>query len=343
MLHVEEPTHLIGLQKNLAILNNHWKFLQMRALTRSGNAETVFRTIAGTVGVADQVPLVRIPDVGRLAIVKRHGQVATLVLECLDAVFGAKKDALLVEGTFFVVEDDAFSGDLVEVRESFHASFLPGGIIHLVVMTNTLVIFAREPVPGRVKTRLAAGVGPESSAEIYAMLLEHTLRTAGGSDAEVMISLAMDPNASWADTLEFPFEIQGRGDLGERMAECFCRRFSEGAKRAVIIGSDNAHLRHDHIRSAFSALEDHLVVLGPADDGGYWLVGQRAPGIDLFTGVPWSSPDTLDATRSSLQKLDVEWHELETLPDIDTEEDLRLALKDPRVDDWLRRRLQAAL
>ena len=206
-----------------------------------------------------------------------------------------------------------------------------------------LVIFAREPVPGRVKTRLAAGVGPESSAEIYAMLLEHTLRTAGRSDADVMISLAMDPNASWADTLEFPFEIQGRGDLGERMAECFGRRFSEGAERTVIIGSDNAHLRHDHIRSAFSALEDHPVVLGPADDGGYWLVGQRAPGIDLFTGVPWSSPDTLDATRSSLQKLDVEWHELETLPDIDTEEDLRMALEDPRVDKELRRQLNAVL
>jgi len=210
-------------------------------------------------------------------------------------------------------------------------------------MTNVLVIFAREPVPGMVKTRLAVGVGPESSAEIYATLLERTLLTAGRSDAEVMISLAMDPNASWAATLEVPFEIQGRGDLGERMAECFGRRFSEGAKRTVIIGSDNAHLRHDHIRSAFSALDHHPVVLGPADDGGYWLVGQRTPGIDLFTGVPWSSPNTLDATRSSLQVLEVEWHELETLPDIDTEEDLRRAISDPRVDEELRRRLQEVL
>jgi len=210
-------------------------------------------------------------------------------------------------------------------------------------MMSALVIFAREPVPGRVKTRLATGVGDEAAAEIYATLLEHTLQTAVRSDVEPMISLAADPDASWAATLGVPFEIQGRGDLGERMAECFTRRFSEGAGRTVIIGSDNAGLRPDHIRNAFAELEKHSVVLGPADDGGYWLIGQRTPGIDLFTGVPWSSPKTLDATRSMLQTLDVEWHELETLPDIDTEKDLKQALEDPRVDEDLRRRLHAVL
>jgi len=228
------------------------------------------------------------------------------------------------------------------VRESFHESSLLGGIIHLVMM-KALVIFAREPVAGRVKTRLAAGVGAEAAAEIYATLLDHTLREAGRSDVEPVISLAMDPSASWAATLDSPFEIQGRGDLGERMAECFARRFGNGSERVVIIGSDNARLRSDHIRSAFAALKDHPVVLGPAEDGGYWLLWQRRPGADLFSDIPWSASNTLDATRSRLLDLGVKWNELDTLPDIDTVEDLRRAINDPKVDGELRRRLQTAL
>jgi len=315
----------------------------MRALTRPGNAEPVVGTVPSAVGVADEIPLVRVPDLSGLAIIEPHGQVTTLVLERLDPVLGAQEDALLVEGPILVAEDDAFSGDFVEVRESFHSSSLPGGIIHLVAMTDTLVIFAREPVPGTVKTRLAAGVGAEAAAEIYRLLLDHTVETSLASGVEVLLSLAQEPDREWVDGLGLPFEVQGGGDLGERMTECFARRFSNGGERVVIIGSDNAHLESDDIRSALAALEENPVVLGPAEDGGYWLVGQRGPGVDLFSDIPWSAPNTLDATRSRLRDLSVEWHELEVLPDIDTVEDLRGAINDPKVDEELRRRLQAAL
>lgn len=209
-------------------------------------------------------------------------------------------------------------------------------------MNDRLVIFARTPVPGLVKTRLAAGLGAGPAASVYGALLDHTLATARRSGVEIVVSLSADPDPGWRSSIGCRVEVQGRGDLGQRMAECFRRRHAEGAVRTVIIGSDNARLRTDHIAVAFAALDDGPVALGPAEDGGYWLLGQRAPGVDLFTGVPWSSPDTMAATRSRLVALGVEWAELETLPDIDTEEDLRRALEDPRVDSDLRRRLAVA-
>jgi rSAM/selenodomain-associated transferase 1 len=206
-------------------------------------------------------------------------------------------------------------------------------------VSAALVIFAREPIPGLVKTRLAEVVGAGTATSVYTALLEHTVATARAAGIGAMISLAGEPGREWAETLDLPFEIQGGGDLGERMAECFRRRFAEGRSRVVIIGSDNAHLKPEHLRSAFTALDDLPVVVGPADDGGYWLIGQRAPRVDLFTDVPWSSPDTLEATRVRLRTLDIPWRELDTLPDIDTAEDLGKATTDPRIDETLRSRL----
>ena len=207
-------------------------------------------------------------------------------------------------------------------------------------MSDRLVIFAREPVAGRVKTRLATGIGGNAATEVYRRLLEHTIESARATGIDAVVFLAEVPGEAWASTLDHPFEIQGAGDLGRRMGECFSRGFADGASRVVLVGSDNAHIRQDHIRSAFDALGDHRVVLGPADDGGYWLVGQRRPGIDFFSRIPWSDPATLDATRQRLRKLHVAWSELDTLPDIDTAEDLRRAINDPRIDDHLRRRLR---
>jgi uncharacterized protein len=210
-------------------------------------------------------------------------------------------------------------------------------------MTLRLVIFARQPLPGRVKTRLAEGTSADAASAVYAELLEHTIETARVTGIEVVISLAGEPTPEWAAGLEIPFEVQGGGDLGTRMAESFDQGFAGGLDRVAIIGSDNARVQPAHILSAFAALDDSPVTLGPAEDGGYWLVGQRSPGVDLFTGIPWSSPDTLDVTRERLKKLGVRWKELEALPDIDTAEDLQSAIEDSRVPEQLRWRLSSAL
>jgi rSAM/selenodomain-associated transferase 1 len=208
---------------------------------------------------------------------------------------------------------------------------------------DRLVIFAREPLVGRVKTRLAGAIGHEAAAAIYAGLLDHTVATALEASPGAILSLAEPTESEWASGVGLVSETQGGGDLGRRMAECFQRRFTEGAARVVIIGSDNPCVTPEHLAAAFGALDEMAVVLGPADDGGYWIVGQRTPGVDLFSGIPWSSPETLAATRRRLETLGVAWRELETLSDIDTIDDLRAALHDPRVPPELKKTLRSSL
>ena len=110
----------------------------------------------------------------------------------------------------------------------------------------------------------------------------------------------------------------------------------------VIIGSDCPALKSRHIVEAFERLADVPVVLGPAGDGGYWLIGQRAPGRLDLTGLPWSSPETLSATRARLRDLGLDWNELEELRDVDRPEDLQWALTDPGIDRELSARLKSA-
>jgi hypothetical protein len=205
-----------------------------------------------------------------------------------------------------------------------------------------VVVFGREPVAGEVKTRLAAGIGGLAAARIYAVTLEHTLEAAVDSGARVVLSLAAAPSAEWGLGIDCSIEVQGTGDLGDRMADAFERRFSEAEERVIIIGSDCPLITPEHLQAAADALADRDVVLGPAIDGGYWLVGQRRPGVDLFSDIPWSSHDTLGATRRLLAGIGAAWAELEEIGDIDTREDLEAALDDPRLPKMLADRMRAA-
>lgn len=205
-----------------------------------------------------------------------------------------------------------------------------------------VVVFGREPTAGEVKTRLAAGIGGPEAARVYAVTLEHSLEAAADSGARVILSLAAAPSGEWARGIECSIEVQGTGDLGDRMADAFERRFSEGEQRVIIIGSDCPLVSPAHLQAAADVLADRDVVLGPAIDGGYWLVGQRHPGVDLFSDIPWSSHDTLGATRRRLAAIGAAWTELEELRDIDTKADLIAALDDPRLPEDLCRRLRHA-
>jgi uncharacterized protein len=206
---------------------------------------------------------------------------------------------------------------------------------------SCVVVFGREPVPGRVKSRLAAGVGGELAAAVYGELLGHTLRVAGSIDADVVLALAEPPARGWRPERAVAVEVQVAGDLGRRLADALARRFAEGYRRVVVVGSDCPELAPHHLRAALDGLAMHPVVLGPAWDGGYWLVGARAPGMDLFRDIPWSTPGVLDATRARLRALGVGWLELERLHDLDTDADLRRALDGETLGGELRSRLQA--
>jgi rSAM/selenodomain-associated transferase 1 len=206
-----------------------------------------------------------------------------------------------------------------------------------------VVVFGREPVAGEGKSRLAAGVGVEAAARIYAVLLEHTLETATGSGARVVLSLAETPSGSWARKLDVAVEIQTGNDLGGRMDDAFARRFAEGERRVVVVGSDCPWFNATHVVKASAKLGGADAVLGPASDGGYWLVAQRPPGLAMFTRIPWSHPDTLERTRKRISALGGTCFELEELVDIDTVDDLELVLFDPRTPETLRRQMLSAL
>jgi rSAM/selenodomain-associated transferase 1 len=191
---------------------------------------------------------------------------------------------------------------------------------------DALVIFARAPVLGRVKPRLAAAVGDARALDIYRELAETVVALVGDTAATVVV--AHDPPdsgevmRSWLGP-RLRYEPQVPGDLGARMSSAVSRRLREGARRVIVIGTDCPALSADVVARAFEALERADVVLGPAEDGGYYLVGTRAAHPALFDEIPWSSPHTLAVTLERLAGAGLRVQRLEVLRDVDTLEDWR--------------------
>ncbi|MDD5564016.1 MAG: TIGR04282 family arsenosugar biosynthesis glycosyltransferase [Thermoanaerobaculaceae bacterium] len=209
-------------------------------------------------------------------------------------------------------------------------------------MRAEVVVFGRVPEVGRVKTRLALAIGGRAAAAAYRVLLERALAEAAASGFPVTLALAEPAaGAAWAPPPGVEVEVQAAGDLGARMAAAFAARFAAGARAVVLVGSDAPRIDAATIRGAAAACGRVPVVLGPALDGGYVLVAQRSPGVAMFADVPWSSADTLAATRARLARLGVDHEELDAVRDIDTGDDLDAALADPALPGDLRRRLEA--
>jgi hypothetical protein len=192
-----------------------------------------------------------------------------------------------------------------------------------------LQVFAKSPVPGNVKTRLAATIGNEAAAEHHARFIEITMMTAvAARDAGVIdeIELWCAPVtgapgfAAWRDTHRVSLHTQEGADLGARMRTALDSALARGA-RAVLVGTDCPMLDVAYIARAVAALETCDAVFGPAEDGGYVLVG-ISRSIDAFSRVPWSAPDTMAATRRRLASSRAVWEELPVLWDIDEPDDL---------------------
>lgn len=178
-------------------------------------------------------------------------------------------------------------------------------------------LFARAPMIGAVKRRLAAGIGDAEAWRFYRRTTAVVLDRIAG-DPRWHTWIAVTPDRFARSGRFWPGAVrrvpQGSGDLGHRMARAL-RRFPHAP--ALIVGSDVPDLSADHIARAFAALGRAEFVFGPATDGGFWLVGARAPGRlpDLFHGVRWSSPHALDDTLARLGRRRVAL--LETLDDVD--------------------------
>jgi len=169
------------------------------------------------------------------------------------------------------------------------------------------VVFARAPVPGRVKTRLIPLLGKRGAAYLHVRMLAKTLRTAR--------TAGFDP------VLLFP-DRQGPGDLGARMHRAFARVLKRHGS-AILIGSDCPALAAADLRAAARALASGAgAVLSPAEDGGYALIGLRRSSRRLFSGVDWGSARVLAQTRRRLRQLGWGWQELRTLWDVDRPDDV---------------------
>ena len=189
------------------------------------------------------------------------------------------------------------------------------------MLKNALLIFIKNPELGKVKTRLARTVGDERALQIYQALLGHTRKIAMEIDADRLLfySAFVDQQDEWKADF-FDKQIQVAGALGTRMAEAF-----EGALKdheaAVIIGSDCASLSVEIVDQAFDALKNHDFVIGPAEDGGYYLIGMKAASPWVFEGIEWSTETVFSETIKKIEAQGQSYALLPTLSDIDFEED----------------------
>jgi rSAM/selenodomain-associated transferase 1 len=181
-----------------------------------------------------------------------------------------------------------------------------------------------------VKTRLAERLGPRSAARVYRRVAEAAAREAALLDRPGLERVAwIEPAWRTAEASRwlgpsFRCRAQGEGDLGARLAAAFGEAFESGSRRVVAIGSDCPDLGASLLGRAFDALGCHDAALGPAADGGYYLIGLARPLPEVFEGIPWSSAEVAAATLAILEEWRASVAVLPTLRDLDTFEDLEV-------------------
>jgi rSAM/selenodomain-associated transferase 1 len=186
-----------------------------------------------------------------------------------------------------------------------------------------LIVFVKAPRAGLVKTRIAQTAGDARAVEIHRELVESVFKAlAPISGAEVRFA-PDDAETEVRPWLRETWTLapQGAGDLGERLARAFEAAFQAGMERVVIIGSDCPEVRTGDVRTAWKELRTHDVVVGPAVDGGYWLIGLRAPQPGLLEGIRWSSDEVLGQTLQRARALGLSIQLLRILSDVDTAAD----------------------
>ncbi len=194
-----------------------------------------------------------------------------------------------------------------------------------------LIVFLRKPELGKVKTRLAASVGAERALAIYEELLRHTLEQAGRLPIQKQAWFTGDaPVDELVSTFGFTSHVQYGNDLGERMLNAFCIGFANDHAPVLIIGTDCPGISTALIQDALRALDDNDAVIGPARDGGYYLLGLNEPLPALFLNKAWSTSQVAADTMKDLEQHGRSVFLLPMLIDVDTEEDLRDVEWDPR-------------
>lgn len=219
---------------------------------------------------------------------------------------------------------------------------------------QALIIFAKRPVPGRVKTRLSPPLSPEEAVELYRCMLEDILAKVAalaGVDNHVYYEPDGEAAAFFAETAPGMACLPQDGeDLGARMANAFDELLAAGYERVAIIGSDLPDLPPPYVEEAFGLLAsgEADAVFGPSEDGGYYLLAMRKPHVELFRDVPWSSGEVLLKSLENAERAGIRvcilpvWHDVDTADDLERPELLDAGNGAPRtrgfIGDWLKRR-----
>ena len=195
-------------------------------------------------------------------------------------------------------------------------------------LTDQLTIFTRYPEPGLTKTRLISALGEEGAAKLQKKLTEDTIQKIEQlmktSTIEPVICFEGGDLVSMQNWLgpDRLYQSQGQGNLGEKLKKAFGDAFAAGAQRVVTIGCDCPGLSRKIVGRAFDALYMKDLVLGPATDGGYYLIGIKYSIDALFEDIPWGTDKVFEKTVSLAQQLDLSIEILEELHDVDRPEDL---------------------
>jgi hypothetical protein len=210
---------------------------------------------------------------------------------------------------------------------------------------TVVAIFVRHPVPGRVKTRLALGLGDEAACELYRAMVADNIATVRACDLPLFLfhdgqgAAGLPPE--WAGAADTVFRQEGNS-LGERMGDAFERSFSAGAEGVILTGSDIPGIDAGLLRSALESIEHHDAIFSPALDGGYCLVASKRGCFNskIFQGILWSTSRVLEMTVAACTAHGVSYRLLEPRRDIDTMEDLaaycrRPSESAPATNAWL--------
>ena len=191
-----------------------------------------------------------------------------------------------------------------------------------------LIIFTRYPEPGKTKTRLIPVLGSVGAANIQRQMTEYTIFQV--QELQKAIAISVEVQFAGGDSqlmqdwlgLDLVYQSQGEGDLGSRMARSLGNAFESGAEQVIIIGTDCPGVNAQILATAFENLHAFDLVLGPAIDGGYYLIGLRQPILELFVNIEWGTAQVFQKTVDIAQKLNLSYMNLSPLADVDRPEDL---------------------
>jgi uncharacterized protein len=195
-------------------------------------------------------------------------------------------------------------------------------------VSDRLIIFTRYPEPGKAKTRLIPALGDVAAADLHRQMTEQTLDRVKLLQQSHPVGVEVwfaggdrDRMQTWLGA-DLQYQLQPEGDLGSRMAQAFQVGFDRGVKASIIVGTDCPELTVEILTAAFQALQQTDLVLGPATDGGYYLIGLRRSAPELFESIAWSTDRVFQQTVAFASKLNLSLSCLPMLADVDRPEDL---------------------